>query len=101
MNFPEPSALHDYRYLGDGYRERERIRKKQRRWRRKFAAMELLDKRAMLWALAESEPGVLANPGVEVLLAGSDVARAGGVGRACSSSPTTESVEARGARRKH
>lgn len=26
MNYPEPTELHDYRYLGDDYRERERIK---------------------------------------------------------------------------
>jgi hypothetical protein len=28
MNYPEPEALHDYSYLGNDYRERERIRRK-------------------------------------------------------------------------
>ena len=28
MNYPEPAALHDYRYLGADFRERERIKKR-------------------------------------------------------------------------
>ena len=32
MNYPQPTALHDYRYLGEGYRERERIKRKKQRW---------------------------------------------------------------------
>jgi DNA adenine methylase len=31
MNYPAPEALHDYRYLGEDYRERERIRQKIKR----------------------------------------------------------------------
>ncbi|KHE91856.1 MAG: DNA adenine methylase [Candidatus Scalindua rubra] len=32
MNYPVPVELHGYRHLGDGFRERERIRKKSNRW---------------------------------------------------------------------
>lgn len=31
MNYPEPVALHDYRYLGKNFRERERIKRKKNR----------------------------------------------------------------------
>ena len=31
-NFPKPDKLHDYSYVGDNYRERERINKKVKRW---------------------------------------------------------------------
>ena len=38
MNYPPPHQLHDYRYLGDDYREREvhakRIRTLKKRWKR-------------------------------------------------------------------
>ena len=30
MNYPEPIALHDYRYLGEDFREREPIKRKKR-----------------------------------------------------------------------
>jgi hypothetical protein len=32
FNFPEPVALHDYRYLGEDFRQRERIKRKKQRW---------------------------------------------------------------------
>jgi DNA adenine methylase len=33
MNFPEPPGLHDDSYLRSGFRERERVRRRQSRWR--------------------------------------------------------------------
>lgn len=50
-NFAEPIALHDYRYLGEGFRERERIKRKKRRWVERLAHMPLLEMRALLDAL--------------------------------------------------
>lgn len=54
MNYPEPEALHDYRYLGDGYRERERIKRKKRRWRERWRAMDRLERQAILAAIQEA-----------------------------------------------
>lgn len=51
MNYPEPRALHDYRYLGRDYRERERIRRRQARWYRRLLAMPDLERRAMVEVL--------------------------------------------------
>jgi DNA adenine methylase len=53
MNFPEPVALHDYRYLGSNFRERERIKRKKLRWTRRLDAMPLLERRALLSAIEE------------------------------------------------
>jgi DNA adenine methylase len=53
LNFPPPLELHDYRYLGRGYRERERIRRKQRRWRAKLQAMPPIERYAMLSVLED------------------------------------------------
>ena len=53
-NFPEPEELHDYRYLGNGFRERERINRKKRRWIAKLEKMPLLEKRCLLAAIAET-----------------------------------------------
>jgi hypothetical protein len=50
-NFPEPAELHDYRYLGRDYRERERIRRKQARWVARLSAMTVLERRAVESAL--------------------------------------------------
>lgn len=53
-NFPEPVELHDYRYLGEGFRERERIKRKKSRWLARLAGMPLLERRCLLSAIAES-----------------------------------------------
>jgi DNA adenine methylase len=55
MNYPAPVALHDYRYLGDGFRERERIKRKKRRWVEKLRKMGTLEKQAILAAIAKME----------------------------------------------
>jgi 16S rRNA G966 N2-methylase RsmD len=51
MNYPLPTALHDYRYLGTDYRERERIKRKVTRWQRRLADMPRLERQALLMAL--------------------------------------------------
>lgn len=53
MNYPEPTALHDYRYLGEGYRERERIQRKVRRWKARLARMDRLERLAIMEAISE------------------------------------------------
>lgn len=53
MNYPEPLELHDYRYLGENYRERERIKRKQNRWRSRLAKMDRLERYALLMAIGE------------------------------------------------
>jgi hypothetical protein len=51
FNFPPPVALHDYRYLGKHFRERERIKRKTLRWQNRIKRMPELEKRALLHAL--------------------------------------------------
>jgi hypothetical protein len=51
MNYLEPAELHDYGYLGEGFRERERIRRMQARWRRRLAVMPSLERYALLSAI--------------------------------------------------
>jgi DNA adenine methylase len=53
MNYPEPVALHDYRYLGRNFRERERIKRKKKRWANRLARMPLLERRLLVATLAE------------------------------------------------
>jgi len=50
-NFPEPVELHDYRFLGRDFRERERIRRKKARWVRMLSEMTVLERRAVESAL--------------------------------------------------
>lgn len=51
-NFPPPMELHDYRYLGDDYRERERIKKKVTRWTAKLETMPKLERQAIMAAIS-------------------------------------------------
>lgn len=53
-NFPEPIALHDYRYLGGNFRERERIKRRKTRWTNRLTRMPLLERRALLCAIADT-----------------------------------------------
>jgi hypothetical protein len=48
FNYPEPVELHDYRFLGDDRRERERIRRKSLRWRNRLQRMDRLERQALL-----------------------------------------------------
>jgi hypothetical protein len=53
MNFPEPLELHDYRYLGGDFRDRERIKRKVTRWKNRLINMNALEKHAIMAAIAE------------------------------------------------
>jgi DNA adenine methylase len=53
MNFPEPFALHDYQYLGDTFRERERIKRKKVRWVERLGKMDRLERMALLNVIGE------------------------------------------------
>lgn len=53
MNYVPPTQLHDYRYLGENFRERERIQRKKKRWTEKLSKMPLLERRALLAVLHE------------------------------------------------
>jgi hypothetical protein len=57
MNYPEPFELHDYRYLGVNYRERERIKRKKQRWLAHLSAMPALERYAILDVLSELRAG--------------------------------------------
>ena len=84
MNYPEPQALHDYRFLGDNYRERERLARMRRRWLARLARMEPLERLMLSAAIAESggvsckpspDPAILATtnpPAASLFAAGLD-----------------------------
>lgn len=55
-NYPRLTCLHDYRYVGEGFRRREPIRKRQRNWARMLRGMPELERRAMLAHLADQFP---------------------------------------------
>lgn len=48
MNYPKPVNLHDYQYIGDGRRSRERIRRRQKNWREQLNKMSEQEQLAML-----------------------------------------------------
>lgn len=51
MNYPSPVELHDYRYLGDTFRERERLKKISENMIRRFRTMPVLERRVLLAAI--------------------------------------------------
>jgi DNA adenine methylase len=53
MNYTTPTRLHDYRFLGEDYRERERIKRLLRRWKQRTAVMNPLQRMALLSLLNE------------------------------------------------
>jgi len=50
-NFELPWALHDYRYLGKDFRERERVKRKKYRWRLKLEKLPRLERAAIVDAV--------------------------------------------------
>ncbi len=51
MNYSKPVQLHDYSYLGDNFREREKIKLKLKRSTARFKSMPILERQALLSAL--------------------------------------------------
>lgn len=51
MNYPPPVELHDYRFIGNTFRERERIKRKTTRWLSRLQSMPVLERQALLWAI--------------------------------------------------
>jgi site-specific DNA-adenine methylase len=47
-NFPEPVQLHDYSFLGDDFRQRERIKRKKLRWSNRLKTMDPQERYAIL-----------------------------------------------------
>ena len=51
MNYEKPVKLHDYQYIGDTRRSRERIRRRQKNWREQLNRMSEQERLAMLEVL--------------------------------------------------
>lgn len=51
MNYPEPVELHDYRFLGNNFRERERLKNKKKNWVSRLKSMPILERQALLCAM--------------------------------------------------
>lgn len=56
MNYPPPCALHDYRFLGTGYQDRLRIRRKIARLKAKLDALPALERAALIAGAAYDQP---------------------------------------------
>jgi len=54
LNFPEPAYLHDSRFVGDGFRERERIQRKIRRWTTRLSSLPPAERAAVLAAFDDA-----------------------------------------------
>lgn len=52
-NFPPPTILHDSRWAGQNFRERERIKRRQKRWTAKFLSMPSTERQAIAAALIQ------------------------------------------------
>jgi len=66
MNYPEPAALHDYRFLGANFRQRERIKRKTDRWVKRIASLPQIERTALFSAMsaALAENGAPGSRGV-------------------------------------
>jgi DNA adenine methylase len=56
MNFPEPATLHDSRFAGQNFRERERIKRKRQRWVSRFTSMPAGERQVIAEALSLADP---------------------------------------------
>lgn len=57
MNYEQPFELHDYQYLGKGFRDREKIRRQQKRWDTKLKNMRPQQRYAMMSVIEKHRPG--------------------------------------------
>lgn len=48
MNYPAPDVLHDLRYVGANFRERERIKRKKARWRARLLRLDALERAVIM-----------------------------------------------------
>lgn len=53
FNFPKPTVLHDWRFVGSNYREREKFKRRFATWTRRLSSMSELERQAMMYALSE------------------------------------------------
>jgi len=58
FNFDRPDALHDCRYLGANFREREKIRRRIARWEARLERMAPLERQAMFQAIRTKFPEI-------------------------------------------
>ncbi len=54
-NYPDPTHLHDYSYLGTDFRERERIKRKVQRWSKRLESLPVLERNAIMEKLTKGK----------------------------------------------
>jgi DNA adenine methylase len=69
MNYPAPAELHDPRFVGANYRQRENLSRQKRRWIARLGRMSAGQRQALLDAIREAGllPGGTGGNGVGVL----------------------------------
>jgi hypothetical protein len=70
MNYPPPLELHDYRYLGRNFRERERIKRKKQRWTSRLHTMPELERLCLMEAIGELRSSISSEPTMAAGIAG-------------------------------
>lgn len=55
MNYPEPTELHDYQWLGTDRKERQRIKRKVNRWVGKLQGLPVLERKAIMEAITAAD----------------------------------------------
>jgi hypothetical protein len=76
MNYPEPTLLHDDRWIGGDWRRRLDFHRLVQRWRRRFQALAPVKRAAVLAALTEAN-GDRAKAGPPLLEAGNGIHHGG------------------------
>jgi DNA adenine methylase len=71
FNYPPPTALHDYRYVGENYRDRQRIKRKKASWTGKLRRMPLMERQALLSVIEEEWGPSVGTGGADVVIVGS------------------------------
>ena len=54
MNYPEPWELHDYQFVGKGFRERERIKRKIKRWQDRLVKIDVTERSALMQSIQQT-----------------------------------------------
>jgi DNA adenine methylase len=76
-NFPEPTDLQDYRFAGDGFRERERLKRKKARWVSRLDRMPEKERAVLLAAIDEFRRRRSLNLGMIAAIAGNGAGSGG------------------------
>jgi hypothetical protein len=83
-NFSLPGSLHDYRYAGANFRQREQIKRKKMRWIKRIQGMDSIERGALLEAIREIMPGMASSSNSGDGIPRSDSANCGVVRRRAS-----------------